>query len=479
MRRRSPKRSASRAAAAATSPTATPARPTSCRTTRTSAARRSRATRRSDFIALVQRHRIAWHEKHKGQLFCDESSEQIIRMLLDECAQGSVDRWQPCAVRALRHAGARLRARQRPRRRCSAPRRHRHRRPVDPEDRRQRFRLPHRPPVRPSHRADAPGPRAVDLRRRRRGSRSPRWPGCRSKRGSSRARRDARRIRRGPALHPPRAERPGDPADLEPLASRASRSASTWRPAAIWKQRCCAPRTSSRRQLANELERFRAAPGWRETWLERSRRRWPTRPMPELARSRPAAGSRRRCTAGRCVPNGTEGYRKAEVTAGGVDTRELSSQTHGKPASQPGLYFIGEVVDVTGWLGGYNFQWAWASAAACARAMAATLSSSACRYNRRLCEPGANARTRITDFPPGNPPDSDSIMTTIRVKENEPFDVALRRFKRTIEKARPADRTAGPRVLRKAHRRAQAQEGRRRQAPLQAHPQHAVAQELF
>jgi predicted flavoprotein YhiN len=69
------------------------------------------------------------------------------------------------------------------------------------------------------------------------------------------------------------------------------------------------------------------------------------------------------------VPTGTEGYRKAEVTAGGVDTRQLSSQT--MESKQPGLFFIGEVVDVTGWLGGYNFQWAWASAEACAQAMAA------------------------------------------------------------------------------------------------------------
>jgi hypothetical protein len=59
-------------------------------------------------------------------------------------------------------------------------------------------------------------------------------------------------------------------------------------------------------------------------------------------------------------PNGTEGYRTAEVTIGGVDTDFLSSKTM-EAKSQPGLYFIGEVVDVTGWLGGYNFQWAWAS----------------------------------------------------------------------------------------------------------------------
>ena len=69
------------------------------------------------------------------------------------------------------------------------------------------------------------------------------------------------------------------------------------------------------------------------------------------------------------TPNGSEGYKKAEVTLGGVDTRDLSSQT--LESKQPGLYFIGEVVDVTGWLGGYNFQWAWASAFACAEALAA------------------------------------------------------------------------------------------------------------
>ena len=69
-------------------------------------------------------------------------------------------------------------------------------------------------------------------------------------------------------------------------------------------------------------------------------------------------------------PAGTEGWRKAEVTAGGVDTRELSSQIM-QSRRQPGLHFIGEVVDVTGGLGGYNFQWAWASAAACACGLAA------------------------------------------------------------------------------------------------------------
>ncbi|GAB3414971.1 NAD(P)/FAD-dependent oxidoreductase [Erwinia aphidicola] len=67
-------------------------------------------------------------------------------------------------------------------------------------------------------------------------------------------------------------------------------------------------------------------------------------------------------------PNGTEGYRTAEVTLGGVDTSQLSSKTM-EARDVPGLYFIGEVVDVTGWLGGYNFQWAWSSAWACAQAL--------------------------------------------------------------------------------------------------------------
>lgn len=66
-----------------------------------------------------------------------------------------------------------------------------------------------------------------------------------------------------------------------------------------------------------------------------------------------------------CKPNATEGYRTAEVTLGGVDCHEVCSKTF-ESKKQPGLFFIGEVLDVTGWLGGYNFQWAWSSAVACA-----------------------------------------------------------------------------------------------------------------
>lgn len=68
------------------------------------------------------------------------------------------------------------------------------------------------------------------------------------------------------------------------------------------------------------------------------------------------------------APNGTEGYRTAEVTLGGIDTNQLSSKTM-EAKSVKGLYFIGEVMDVTGWLGGYNFQWAWASGYACGQSV--------------------------------------------------------------------------------------------------------------
>ncbi|MCY1462450.1 hypothetical protein D9M71_802240 [compost metagenome] len=68
------------------------------------------------------------------------------------------------------------------------------------------------------------------------------------------------------------------------------------------------------------------------------------------------------------VPSGTAGYKKAEVMRGGVDTRGLDQKSM-QAKTTPGLYFIGETVDVTGWLGGYNFQWAWASGMACGKAL--------------------------------------------------------------------------------------------------------------
>jgi predicted Rossmann fold flavoprotein len=120
----------------------------------------------------------------------------------------------------------------------------------------------------------------------------------------------------------------------------------------------------SKKRIANELAQWvpaRLADAWASQDAALAR------PINEAA-DKALAQLAERIGRWQITPSGTEGYKKAEVTAGGVDTRELSSQT--MESRQPGLYFIGEVVDVTGWLGGYNFQWAWASAAACAQALA-------------------------------------------------------------------------------------------------------------
>jgi predicted Rossmann fold flavoprotein len=96
--------------------------------------------------------------------------------------------------------------------------------------------------------------------------------------------------------------------------------------------------------------------------------RWVELHQPESLSNAALEKVERELHAWRVVPAETEGYEKAEVTAGGVDTGELSSKTM-ESRKVPGLYFIGEVVDVTGHLGGFNFQWAWASGAAAGRAM--------------------------------------------------------------------------------------------------------------
>ncbi len=120
----------------------------------------------------------------------------------------------------------------------------------------------------------------------------------------------------------------------------------------------------SKKRIANELATLvptRLAEAWASTDAD-----W-QRPINEAA-DKALARLAERLARWQLTPTGTEGYKKAEVTLGGVDTRALSQQSM-ECKSQPGLYFIGEVVDVTGWLGGYNFQWAWASAHACAQAL--------------------------------------------------------------------------------------------------------------
>ena len=101
-----------------------------------------------------------------------------------------------------------------------------------------------------------------------------------------------------------------------------------------------------------------------ELWPKRFAQQWcaaydASMPLREMSATRLAAIGHE-LNAWSVLPSGTLGYNKAEVTSGGVDTRDLSSRTMAA-TTVAGLYFIGEVVDVTGWLGGYNFQWAWAS----------------------------------------------------------------------------------------------------------------------
>jgi predicted flavoprotein YhiN len=109
-----------------------------------------------------------------------------------------------------------------------------------------------------------------------------------------------------------------------------------------------------RRDLATAKSTLHAALPIRlaERWLElHSPKRWTNSALDEMGRQ---------IHRWEVLPDGTEGYEKAEVTAGGVDTDELSAKTM-ESRRVPGLFFIGEVVDVTGHLGGHNFQWAWAS----------------------------------------------------------------------------------------------------------------------
>jgi predicted Rossmann fold flavoprotein len=110
----------------------------------------------------------------------------------------------------------------------------------------------------------------------------------------------------------------------------------------------------------------------RQVLPERFVRAWcsrhaPAKPIAQLTRAE-LEGLARQLHAWEITPAGDEGYAKAEVTVGGVDTGELSSKTL-ECREVPGLFFVGEVVDVTGWLGGYNFQWAWASGHAAGQAV--------------------------------------------------------------------------------------------------------------
>jgi predicted Rossmann fold flavoprotein len=313
----------------------------------------------ADFVALVERHGIAYHEKELGQLFCDESSKQIVRMLEDECADAGVRIETNCSVERVRHGEAMFRldtARGTfeaaalvvasgglsiPSMGASS---------FGYELARQfdHHVLPTRAGLVPltlsgkhqEHFGDLAGV-ALPIEARCNGA------------GFRNAMLLTHRGISGPAiLQISSYWNPGDDLRLDLLPDV---DAFDW----LQAQRAQRPAAELRSVLAERIPK-RFAQRLCDVWLA-------SKPMRQYRDTELRAIAQ---TLGGfpLVANGTEGYRTAEVTLGGVDTDELSSATM-QSKRVPGLYFIGEVVDVTGWLGGYNFQWAWASGHACGSAL--------------------------------------------------------------------------------------------------------------
>lgn len=328
----------------------------------------------SDFISLMHKHGISFHEKHKGQLFCDGSAQELINMLLSECNEapahgGLVERWQPCKVSGAAHDASSQTYRVETSRGMvesaslvlatgglSIPK-------IGATDfgwrLARQFGLsviePHPGLVPLTFDSTAWTPYAslagvslsVDI-------------STGEKKGSMTFHEDLLFTHRGLS----------GPGVLQ--------ISSYWKPGTalvinlipgvdLTKELLAAKARGSRKLIANELSAWLPA-RLADVWTQMDAA-W-QRPVNE-ASDKALAQLAERVNRWTLIPTGTEGYRKAEVTVGGVDTRELSSQTM-EAKNQPGLYFIGEVVDVTGWLGGYNFQWAWASAHACAMSLRKT-----------------------------------------------------------------------------------------------------------
>lgn len=332
-----------------------------------------------DFVELVRRHGIGFHEKHKGQLFCDQSAQLLIDMLLAECAAGGVAHWQPCALHSVRfsaaspcgtsassyeidsnHGNLRCAALVVATGGLSIPK-------IGASDWGYRIArqfdlpiVPTRPALVPLTFDAAAWAPFAELS----GLSLPVEIATGGKKDSTRFQEDLLFTHRGlsgPAvLQISSYWQPGTPIRLN-LAPSAS----------VAEQLLQAKSQGNRKRIANLLAGMVPA-RLADTWVARGPQYghdW-SRPVNEASdKALQALGEQ--LARWELIPTGTEGYAKAEVTAGGVDTAALSSQS--MESRQSGLYFIGEVVDITGWLGGYNFQWAWSSAFACAQALAAKL----------------------------------------------------------------------------------------------------------
>jgi predicted Rossmann fold flavoprotein len=307
----------------------------------------------ADFLALVERHGIAWHEKTLGQLFCDGSAKQIVNMLLDECAKGGVELRLGAPVGEIGHSDGRFSVGG-----ATAP----------------ALVIATGGPSIPKLGATG---FAYDLARRF----------------------GLKVVEPRPALVP--LTLGADEALFTSLSgvsaevvARAGKAA--FREAALFTHRgLSGPAILQVSSYWRNGETIGidflpdAAPGWLiEAKRQRPRAglgavlgaRLPDRLAEALARRLGLEGElanlkdsrlaevERKLANWTFTPNGSEGFAKAEVTVGGIATAGLSSRTM-EAQKVSGLYAIGEAVDVTGWLGGYNFQWAWASAAAAAGAI--------------------------------------------------------------------------------------------------------------
>ena len=303
----------------------------------------------ADFIALVEAHGIAWHEKTLGQLFCDGSAKQIVDMLLDECARGRVDLSLGQPVRAVEHGDGMFR--------------------VSVGDRTE---------TAPALVIATGGPSIPKMGATGFAYELARQFGLKV-------------VEPRPALVP--LTLGGEEALFQSLSGVATEviaqcGKAAFREAALFTHRGLsgpAILQVSSYWRHGEAIAIDFVPGRPADWLVAAKRAGPkvtlrstlatalpSRLAETLAERLPHGGAlltytdreltdiAARLAGWRFMPNGTEGFAKAEVTVGGISTDGLSSQTMAA-RKLPGLYAIGEAVDVTGWLGGYNFQWAWAS----------------------------------------------------------------------------------------------------------------------
>nr|WP_217343677.1 NAD(P)/FAD-dependent oxidoreductase [Noviherbaspirillum sp. L7-7A]MBV0877744.1 NAD(P)/FAD-dependent oxidoreductase [Noviherbaspirillum sp. L7-7A] len=317
-----------------------------------------------DFLGLMKRHGIAWHEKHKGQLFCDRSAEDIIAMLKAECDAGGVAWRMPTRVQSLRREGedfivategGELRAGSVviATGGLSIPK-------IGATD--FAFRIARQfdiPLVEPR---PALVPLTFDLAAWQpfvplAGIALPVDIETGAKKTRMQFQEDLLFTHRGLS----------GPAVLQ--------ISSFWKDAASLSlnllpevdvgEELLRDKGAIRKNLVNHLSQWlpsRLAEGLLTANGFDPAARPADMPDKQLRR---LGDTLNRWT---ITPDGSEGYRKAEVTRGGVDTRALSQQSMMVNAV-PGLYFVGEAVDVTGWLGGYNFQWAWASGVAAGKAI--------------------------------------------------------------------------------------------------------------